>query len=48
MKLNETTLADVMNYMAKNMTDNANVDFEVKGRKARLKIKLESRDEEDE
>ena len=48
MRLDKTTLADVMTYMAANMTDNANVDFEVKGRKARLKIKLESRDEEDE
>lgn len=48
MKLNETTLADVMNYMAKNMTDNANVDFDFKGHKARLKIKLVSRDEDDE
>lgn len=45
MKLNETTLADVMTYMATNMTDNANVDFDFKGHKARLEIKLVSRDE---
>lgn len=45
MKLNKTTLADVMTYMAKNMTDNVNVDFDVKGHKARLEIKLVSIDE---
>ncbi|SNU09789.1 hypothetical protein SAMN05216470_2016 [Streptococcus equinus] len=48
MKLNETTLADVLHTMAEDKADYAEVDFEINGLKARLEIKLVSRDEDEE
>lgn len=45
MKLNETRLVDVLHAMAKDNTNYAEVDFEINGLKARLEIKLVSRDE---
>lgn len=47
MKLNETTLADVLHIMAENKAKYVNVDFEIDEMKARLEIELVSRDEEE-
>nr|WP_278486714.1 hypothetical protein [Streptococcus equinus] len=45
MKINEITLVDVLHAMAEDNTNYAEVDFEINGLKARLEIKLVSRDE---
>lgn len=47
MNIKETSIADIIVYMIKNNTDNVNIDFKIKGKKAGLKIELFSREEKD-
>ena len=48
MKLNEITLADLLHDIAIDEASYADVDFEINGLKARLEIKLVSREEDEE